>query len=1305
MSTPATITFDFSYYLPGQGTGLGIYKLPAGQCINNNFILSVICDNLIPGNSYQITYQILNPNSNPGNRVNIFNPAVESIYASFSTQTFATLVDLDVAGDYVLQATLYDQENDVRSSAMCTLKCGDDIVPSPSPTQTPTLTPSAFSRQNRVIVELVDPGYTTINDGIIVLPSGTTEFPLVGLAKNTIIGYKYNYEFFDVPPNSVSFEKKSGEFFSGESTQNFNSKITFPNNEGKFIYLYASVTDSENNITKLSDPILFKHISTTMNDINLPSGIDLAIGAPAFRSCALRGLTNDSISDISGGKGFRIGDKLSPNGGGGYGASLTVVAGGITTDSFTAFSGGNGYNIGDYISVTGGGGVGGLIQITSGGLTNDSVNINTIGGCTGFSIGDLLTTTGGGGKDAVLEVTNTGAGGTITSINVLNPGHGYTYAPNGLVSLNSSGSCTNIVFNADNFTIPAAGGISSDSIKLQGGTGYNIGEIVDIIGGGGSGAQVKITSGSITKETIDGTLPAGSGFTVGDLLTTTGGDGSDVVIRVTEINELTGAITDWEVINGGYGFTVPPTALSVLKCSSENCSQPAISANSDNFGIPAAGSITKSSISSFINTGTGYDVGDTLLITGGNGTGATIEILSVDGSGKILDFVITSGGSGYTSIPIVLNSSGGVVTNTPAFDTSKFTKTSFAIIDAGSGYYNAPSQFSSDGDGAGLVATFNSNNFTDPSFTVINSGSGYTGAPTGLQSLTGDGQGVSASFNNDHFTIPALGGITSESITVSGGNHYNIGETLNVVGGRGSGAQIKIVSGSMTLSSITSLTGGYGYAPNDLLTTTGGGGSDVVIKILTVDSYGDILTYEVLNGGYGFTSAPTGLVTLTGNGTAATLVANSNNFAISKENGITNSSISSLIGTNTTVVVAGDIISLTGGGGTGAEILVTSVDQSGVIISYIVINSGSGYKTAPSLVDHNEIPLTTGIVFDINQFTDKPYVVVNAGSGYSSYPPSIVSSNGDGSGASINSDPNKFSQLAVNITDPGSGYLDSPISVTVLTGYGDVNNLNSKFNAENFVEIIGVLPSPTPTSSITPTPTISQPVPCNDLQSAGGQNPIYILNVVIPAVSGQNYIVVDNVPTTALQYSILRSDGLDEDTHAVSVEDYFRSIDDTAGFKKITLNNNIIENIPIETEVTLYTVDTRVIQTSFWPGTMTFYYEAYTIPDRFKVIGIPVDKTKPEVLLFDSGFRGSSPCGYATGLSGTGAGSYQIEKPDGMIYIKVVVEAPCASTAWTYLLTCPVRTYPFTSPTPTPTPTITVTKTNTLTPTPTRTPI
>ena len=61
------------------------------------------------------------------------------------------------------------------------------------------------------------------------------------------------------------------------------------------------------------------------------------------------------------------------------------------------------------------------------------------------------------------------------------------------------------------------------------------------------------------------------------------------------------------------------------------------------------------------NNGTNYVVGDTLVFTGGGGTGAQGTVATVNGSGTPTSFTITNAGSGYTSAPTVsVNSTAGI---------------------------------------------------------------------------------------------------------------------------------------------------------------------------------------------------------------------------------------------------------------------------------------------------------------------------------------------------------------------------------------------------------------------------------------------------------------------------------------------------------------------------------------------------------------------------------------------------------------------------------------------------------------------
>jgi hypothetical protein len=998
------------------------------------------------------------------------------------------------------------------------------------------------------------------------------------------------------------------------------------------------------------------------------SGANITANSDNFSLTEANGITNDSL-DLFGGTGYNVGDKITI-GGGDSPATIQIISGGITTDTFSKLSGGTGYNIGDYISVTGGNGSDGVIQIISGSLTSSSIN-SLIGG-TGYSVGDLLTTTGGNGEGVVIRVKCVNGSGAIANCpdgslgwEIINGGHGFTGAPTALVALTGSGSGASLSANSDNFSITAAGGITPDSIKISGGNGYNIGEILDINGGGGTGAKIQIISGSLTSSSIN-SLIGGTGYAVGDLLTTSGGNGQGVVIRVKCVNG-SGAIANcpdgspgWEIINAGYGFTGAPTGLVALTGIGSGA---AISANVNNFSITPTGQITSASISGLINTGTGYSVGDRIYVQGGNGSGAIIQITSVSNTGAILSYVILDGGSGYSSAPTLANASGTAIVPQPSWNVSNFTKPSFVVINQGSGYATAPNVLvSSNGDGSGAVASYNVDNFTDLAFTIVNAGYGYTSAPTGLSNITGNGSGATVEFNGNNFNLIRDGGITKDSI-----------------------------SGLIGSSNTPPFTVG------SRLYITGGGGSGATIVVTGLDGQGRILDYIVVDSGYGYDGSSPFVVKI--GSINGAILSSQPVFNVTK---FTKDSFVILDSGSGFENVGISISNLTGNGYGLAKTL--DIDQL-TKDSFVILDQGSGYlgNTPISLSTVNGSNGNGGSTFlDKDLTTQRSFIITDSGSGYTSEPTRLSNITGNGNGVSSYFDVTKFSAPAIVVTNPGSGYLDSPTSLAVVSGYGSLNNIDVQFNDNNFIEISGAaIPTPTPTPTITPTPTMSLPAPCNNLQNAGGQNDIYIISVAVPAPSGQNYLIVKDSP--ALQKSaILVGAGLQNDTSINNIEGFASSVSDDSGLKKIILSKTLSGPIAINAEITVYTIDIRIIKTAYWPGIMTFTYDAYSVPDRFRVIGMPVDKNKPEVLLYDSGFRGDQGAlcanSYVQSLSGIGAGSVEILKPDGMIYVKVTVEAPCEGTAWQYLLSCPTRA-PLISSTPTNTPTRTPTRTPTNTPT------
>lgn len=154
----------------------------------------------------------------------------------------------------------------------------------------------------------------------------------------------------------------------------------------------------------------------------------------------------------------------------------------------------------------------------------------------------------------------------------------------------------------------------------------NIDIIVDTLIPDGILTSVYITNG-------------GSSYLEGQIINFSGGGSSTGSFRVSSISS--GAITGIDTIIATSSTTYPIPSLTL--------------GNINGSGAILVAVLTSQAISSITITdgGLGYKVGQSLNITGGGGSGANITIATIDSVGKILTFTITSGGSGFTSVPSV----------------------------------------------------------------------------------------------------------------------------------------------------------------------------------------------------------------------------------------------------------------------------------------------------------------------------------------------------------------------------------------------------------------------------------------------------------------------------------------------------------------------------------------------------------------------------------------------------------------------------------------------------------------------------
>ena len=141
----------------------------------------------------------------------------------------------------------------------------------------------------------------------------------------------------------------------------------------------------------------------------------------------------------------------------------------------------------------------------------------------------------------------------------------------------------------------------------------------------------------------------------------------------------------------------------------------------------ASGAVTGIALQS---GGSGYTSAPLVTLVGGGGTGATATA-TVSG-GAVTGFTIVNAGSGYTSAPTV-TVAPGVGTGSLATGTAAVTSgsvSSISVSAGGSGYTVAPGVTITGGGGTGATATATVSGGAVTGFTVTNGGSGYTSAPT-----------------------------------------------------------------------------------------------------------------------------------------------------------------------------------------------------------------------------------------------------------------------------------------------------------------------------------------------------------------------------------------------------------------------------------------------------------------------------------------------------------------------------------------------------------------------------------------------
>lgn len=458
-----------------------------------------------------------------------------------------------------------------------------------------------------------------------------------------------------------------------------------------------------------------------------------------------------------------------------------------------------------------------------------SATVSAIG--SNYRLGDLLSVVGGSGTATTVRVTDVTNTGGIAAITVANGGN-YTTLPS------VSGVATTVTpGGGQGATLNLSFGISTIAITTAG-TGYIAPPrvVINSITGTGATASAVLYGGSINELII--TNPGYGYLDVSSIDFDTGsGASAYVMLQPTSVGNIT------VTYNGGSTYT----------------STPDVTLDTQGNGA-AAGTVTMKVVSvELINGGSNYQVGDSLLISGGTTSeNAWIKVQSINALGSILTYTLESGGL-YTALPGITNNPvvGGSGT-LAAFNLSMGIE-SVAVGTSGSGYVIPPVVTVDSPGGFGMTsqlrAVLTTGNVT--SFVVEKSGYGYSVIP----SITiSNGAGATAQAflvetTVDSITMSNLGSsYTSANVFISGG-----GATIDAT------ASANIFAGQIISIDIVTPGSGYTGTPNVTITGDGIGASANAVLVATPVSH-----IAVANGGSGYNVPPS--VTVDGLATAAALL-------------------------------------------------------------------------------------------------------------------------------------------------------------------------------------------------------------------------------------------------------------------------------------------------------------------------------------------------------------------------------------------------------------------------------------------------
>jgi len=650
---------------------------------------------------------------------------------------------------------------------------------------------------------------------------------------------------------------------------------------------------------------------------------------------------------------------------GGTRATAVATVAGGVISGVRVVNPGSGYKTTPAVQVVGGSGANGRVLAAINGLTN--IQVAYPSGGTSYQVPPLVVISSGTGGTAGAAAVEATTG-AITSIAVSQPGGGYTSPPTvNIRDTSGSGLGALAVANLTSGVISSAVG--------TGGTGYSGGTTVTYPapGGGGTTATGKVLLGLTAASFNAATdiVNGGTGYATGDLVEVVAGSGARLLY------DDVGGLPTLVVLDGGQRYTV----------------------------------------------------GDTLFLSGSDGSGLEYVVGTVDAGGRILTGSITVPGSGFRKDNILVNvggqgaryevtAAGGLITD-------------LKLLDPGSGYTNRPTTLVG-GSGSGAVLTFSDQEYQVVGVAVVEPGTGYTGTSVTPNFSGGAGSGAAAT--------GILGGVVGSITVTAPGQRYNPATTVvtltSTASGGGASASAVTVDGLGAVRAINLAAAGTGYVAPPTVTIVDASGVGYGATAVATMSGDGIIGFDITSAGYGYNPATTRVV-ITPVGTGATAEANLTGGVLSIDVLQSGSGYDTIPPVVTVVAPAA--------GGQAATATAVVDPSTGSIIKFVITNPGFGYAAGETPV----ITITGG-----NDDADGEAVVgnivgsvrmTNSGSGYSAATPPTITFVPYGSGAAADAFITPGGVTGYRVENGGSGYLAAP-QITV-TGDG--------LNAEATAAVLG----------------------------------------------------------------------------------------------------------------------------------------------------------------------------------------------------------------------------------------------------------